>query len=121
MYEVSIEEEFSAAHHIQGYQGDCQRLHGHNWRVQIIANSNTLNELGMVVDFREIEEETQKVIKSLDHQYLNKLPEFSGKNPTAEVIAEYIYTQINLLFPNIPVTGVRVWETPTKYGAYQHG
>ncbi|PIP40115.1 6-carboxytetrahydropterin synthase QueD [Candidatus Desantisbacteria bacterium CG_4_8_14_3_um_filter_40_12] len=121
MYEVLIEEEFSAAHHIQGYQGECQRLHGHNWRVQVIANSHALNKLGMVIDFREMEEATNKVIKPLDHQYLNELPEFSDKNPTSEIIAEHIYAQLKLLFPNIPVAKVLVWETPTKYGAYQMG
>ncbi|MFH1096739.1 MAG: 6-carboxytetrahydropterin synthase QueD [Candidatus Desantisbacteria bacterium] len=121
MYEVSIEEEISAAHYIHGYQGDCQRLHGHNWKVQVIANSNILNELGMVIDFREMEEAAHKVIKPLDHQYLNELPEFSDKNPTSEVIAEHIYAQLNRLFPNIPVIKVLVWETPTKYGAYQPG
>ncbi|MFH1961600.1 MAG: 6-carboxytetrahydropterin synthase QueD [bacterium] len=118
MYKVMVEREFSAAHHINEYQGECQRLHGHNWRIQIIACSNILNKLGIVVDFRDMENALDKVIQPLDHQCLNQLSEFSEKNPTSETIAEHIYTQLTLLSPDIPVTEVRVWETSTKYGAY---
>ncbi|MEK7275649.1 MAG: 6-carboxytetrahydropterin synthase QueD [Candidatus Desantisbacteria bacterium] len=119
MYTVMVEREFSAAHHINKYPGECQRLHGHNWRIQLIACSNTLNNLGIVVDFRDMENALDRVIHPLDHQYLNNLPEFLDKNPTSEIIAEHIYSQLTLLFPEIPVTEVRVWETPTKYGAYR--
>lgn len=121
MYKVMVEREFSAAHHINRYHGECQRLHGHNWRIQLIACSNTLNDLGIVVDFRDMENALDKVIHPLDHQYLNELPDFLDKNPTSEIIAEHIYSQLRLLFPDIPITEVRVWETPTKYGAYRLG
>ncbi|MDI6780965.1 MAG: 6-carboxytetrahydropterin synthase QueD [bacterium] len=118
MYKVVVEREFSAAHHIDRYPGECQRLHGHNWRIQLIACSNTLNDLGIVVDFRDMENALDEVIQPLDHQYLNQLPEFLNKNPSSEIIAEYIYSQLTQLFPDIPTAEVRVWETPTKYGAY---
>jgi 6-pyruvoyltetrahydropterin/6-carboxytetrahydropterin synthase len=121
MYSVMVEREFSAAHHINRYPGECQRLHGHNWRIQIIASSNTLNDLGIVVDFRDMGNALDEAIHQLDHQYLNELPEFLDKNPTAEIIAKHIYSQLILLFPDIPTTEVRVWETPTKYGAYKAG
>jgi 6-pyruvoyltetrahydropterin/6-carboxytetrahydropterin synthase len=119
MYEIMVEQEFSAAHQIKGYEGVCRNLHGHNWKVQVILKVDNLNKLNMVRDFDEIKEIINKIIKPLDHQYLNELPQFADKNPTSEIIAEYIYFQMKLIDVHLPVVEVRVWETSTTYASYK--
>ena len=43
MYEVMIEEEFSAAHALRGYRGKCENLHGHNWKVEVYVRGEQLD------------------------------------------------------------------------------
>ena len=52
MFELDILRSFSAAHALRGYNGDCANFHGHNWTVQVFIQSETLNEIGIAVDFK---------------------------------------------------------------------
>ncbi|MCQ9208696.1 MAG: 6-carboxytetrahydropterin synthase QueD [Omnitrophica bacterium] len=116
MYGVAIESYFSAAHNLRGYQGKCEQLHGHNWKVQVKLVSRRLDKLGMVCDFRELKKKLEKVIKELDHSHLNQLPYFKKNNPTSEKIAEFIYSNLKKLFKGktIVLKEVLVWETETS-------
>ena len=92
MFELTVKAEFEAAHQINGYNGKCQRLHGHNWSVEALVEGYELDELGMLIDFKILKAELNKVLDELDHRYLNELPIFSkGTNPTAENLAKYIF------------------------------
>jgi len=91
MYELVVTSQFSAAHNLREYQGKCEALHGHNWRVDVFVRANSLGADGMVIDFRVLKEETEKVLETLDHQYLNDLPFFKNAEPSSENIARYIY------------------------------
>ena len=71
MYEVMIEEEFSAAHALRGYRGKCENLHGHNWKVEVYVRGDRLDQIGMLVDFKELKEATRRVMKLLDHHVLD--------------------------------------------------
>ncbi|MFW6163967.1 MAG: 6-pyruvoyl trahydropterin synthase family protein, partial [Planctomycetota bacterium] len=48
-----METDFAAAHRLREYDGNCERLHGHNWRVDVVLRGEALDDLGMVNDFRE--------------------------------------------------------------------
>jgi 6-pyruvoyltetrahydropterin/6-carboxytetrahydropterin synthase len=115
MFEVTVIREFSAAHRVEDYPGNCERLHGHNWKVEITASSSQLDAMGMVVDFRKLKEVADRVLDTLDHAYLNDLPEFHGVNPTAENIARHLCEAISA---EVPVSRVRVFETETSVAAY---
>lgn len=39
MYELTVIVEFEAAHRIVDYPGKCDRLHGHNWSVEVTVDS----------------------------------------------------------------------------------
>ncbi|MDI6736248.1 MAG: 6-carboxytetrahydropterin synthase QueD [bacterium] len=126
MYQVRIETEFCAAHRIMKQGSKCSRLHGHNWKIEVVASHDKLDESGMVIDFHKLEDLTKKVVEPLDHQNLNELAPFSNSNPTAEKIAEYIYYQASLLgleklLPAIKLEKVTVWETPTTWASYSKG
>jgi 6-pyruvoyltetrahydropterin/6-carboxytetrahydropterin synthase len=118
VYQARIEAEFCAAHKIIAQQSKCSRLHGHNWKIEVIVSNDKLDKLGMVIDFYKLEEVTKKVIATLDHQNLNELKPFLNSNPTAEIIAEYIYLQLEKLLDNVNLKEVKVWETPNVWASY---
>ncbi len=115
MFKLTIIANFDAAHCLPGYPGKCQRLHGHNWKVEVTVTGNKLNSLGMLVDFKELKEALGETIINLDHYYLNDIPAFQGINPTAEHIAEYVYNNLaeHRLFANnnIKISSVKIWES----------
>ena len=115
MFEVTVIREFSAAHRVEDYPGNCERLHGHNWKVEVTASSRDLDSLGMVVDFRKLKEAADRALDALDHGFLNDLPVFRGVNPTAENIARYLCEVIGA---DLPVSRVRVFETDTSVATY---
>ncbi|BBP45710.1 6-carboxy-5,6,7,8-tetrahydropterin synthase [Thiosulfatimonas sediminis] len=104
--------DFAAAHTLRGYPGDCAKLHGHNWKIEVQIVGSKLNEIGMVVDFKEIKRHAKEVIKELDHTYLNDHPHFASTNPTAENIAAYLYQQIaaRIGSQTVQMHSITVWE-----------
>ncbi len=112
MYELSISRDFSAAHNLRGYHGDCERLHGHNWKVEIVIEAERLNEIGMVIDFREAKKISDSAVAKLDHSYLNELAWFREVNPTTENIARVIFDEISSRLPEgLRLARVKVWES----------
>lgn len=105
MFELDIEREFSAAHCLNGYKGNCAERHGHNWIVQVFIKSEKLDELGIALDFKILKKELDSILEGLDHKDLNSLPEFSNCNPTSERIAMHIYKR---LAPKVDAKGVKV-------------
>ena len=112
-YTLKIVTDFAASHALRGYPGDCQRLHGHNWKVEVEIYAAKLDELGMVVDFKELKHETKQIVHQLDHHYLNEIPPFDQINPTAENMAAYIYQELakRLSQPHISIEAITLWET----------
>jgi 6-pyruvoyltetrahydropterin/6-carboxytetrahydropterin synthase len=104
---------FAAAHRLRGYRGDCEQMHGHNYKVEIEVRATQLDELGMGVDFRAIRVAAREVVGVLDHRLLNELPPFTEINPTAENIAAYVYEQLGrtLDSEHVRVHAVTIWET----------
>ncbi len=112
-YTLKVVSDFAAAHALRDYPGDCRKLHGHNWKVEVEASASELDELGMAIDFKEIKRHTKKVTDELDHQYLNDIPPFDTVNPTAENMAAYIYRRLGeeLNNPRVRISAVTLWET----------
>ncbi|MEJ2368300.1 MAG: 6-carboxytetrahydropterin synthase QueD [Acidobacteriota bacterium] len=117
MYEVKITRDFAAAHRVLDYPGKCEQLHGHNWKVEVIARNRELDNLSMVLDFRKLKEAANQVIEKLDHNYLNEIPPFTEVTPTAENIARYLYDEISRKL-DIGVYRVNVFETETCMASY---
>jgi 6-pyruvoyltetrahydropterin/6-carboxytetrahydropterin synthase len=122
MYEVMIEEEFSAAHALRGYRGKCENLHGHNWKVEVYVRGEHLDNVGMLVDFKVLKAATRRVMKYLDHQNLNELQPFDIEmNPSSEHLAGFILHKVSeeISDARINVYKVRVWETPSTCATYE--
>lgn len=115
MFELEVKCTFDAAHRVEGYPGKCDRLHGHTWTVAAKVQGRQLDELGMLVDFKVLNQTLKDVAAGLDHQWLNELPAFAGVNPTAENIAQYVYRAMAeseiIQKGNVRLAEVLVWES----------
>lgn len=120
-YSLTIKSSFSSAHQLKGYQGGCENLHGHNWVVEVSVAAETLNDIGLAVDFRELKKIVGRVLKEYDHIVLNEHPDFREKNPTAEHIAELIYKKMageSYGENDVKIDRVTVWETEGCSASY---
>lgn len=120
MFELMVETQFSSAHQLRGYKGACERLHGHNWKVQVYVLAERLNEIDLAIDFHELKRLTEEVIMPLDHGYLNDIFPFTEKNPSSENIAKWIYDSLKkkLNNENVSLAAVTVWESETASATY---
>jgi len=121
MYEVKIRADFSAAHNLREAGGKCESLHGHNFIVEVAVESDSLDEGGMVVDFRLLKGKTKAILDGLDHRYLNELPLFAKVNPSSENLAAYIFGELSRQIDrgSLRVSRVSVWESETSRATYR--
>ena len=132
MFQVVREIHFCYGHRLLNYDGKCVHLHGHNGKVEITLQGEKLDDRGMLVDFGDIKQTINVWIdENLDHKMLlskddpivSVLQEqgeplfLMDQNPTAENIARLIYDQAVKL--GLPVTEVRLWETPQCHAVYR--
>ena len=120
MYELIIISDFAAAHNLRQYEGECENLHGHNWKVEVTVESNALNKIGLAVDFRVLKKILEGILKKLDHKYLNEIMPFDRENPSSENIARYIFNQFKkgIKGKGIKVARVLVWESDNAAATY---
>ncbi len=119
MYELVVERGFAAAHFLRNFDGPCERLHGHNYRVQVYMRGTDLNGAGMLVDFTDIKAALGTCIGRLDHNCLNDLPEFAEISPSSENLARLIAEfMAGHDWGAATVHRVEVWETPIQSATY---
>ena len=106
MYTLRVKQHFDSAHFLRGYEGDCARLHGHTWEVEIALQYDKLNELGMAIDFKSVKQILKDTLP--DHKCLNEVYTF---NPTAENLAKYLYEELKLEFDS-HLQKISIWESP---------
>lgn len=120
MYELKIITQFAAAHQIRGIEGGCERLHGHNWKVEVFVSGDKLDENGLLIDFREMKDKTEALMEELDHQFLNELEPFTTLNPSSENISRYVYEVLSrqLNTDIIRISKITVWESDSACASY---
>jgi len=123
MFELEVDANFSAAHFLRGYQGKCENLHGHNYKVRLTVAGPSLNHIGLLVDFKELKRSMCAVLERLDHCNLNDLEIFREINPSAENIAAYLFHQFDDMLSHstvhtAEVTCVRVWEAEGRSASF---
>ncbi len=101
---------FSAAHHLTDYYGECERPHGHTYRLAVTV-SGPVQKNGLVLDFVVLKKAVQeKILSKLDHTDLNDLL----PNPSAELIAVWIWKQLKNIAKDtgakISLTSIQLWE-----------
>jgi 6-pyruvoyltetrahydropterin/6-carboxytetrahydropterin synthase len=125
MFEVSVEETFSSGHALREYQGKCENVHGHNYRVRVTLAGPQLNRIGLLVDFAVLKRVLRGIIAGIDHQFLNDLEPFRTVNPSAENLAKYFYEQTQRGLSDLGevagISEVIVWETDTSSARFVPG
>ncbi len=118
MYEISVAQDFAAAHKLNDYQGQCSNVHGHTWKVEISVTSDHLNESSMVMDFKDLKTALLIILDRYDHGYLNEISPFDTLNPTAENIAREIYQDFKAVCTGCKLSKVKVWESASSCATY---
>lgn len=131
MYKVRKKFKFESAHVLDSsYSLDCQRRHGHSYVLEVFLKSKTLNSDGMVMDFGELKDIVNPLIKSFDHMFIMSEsyyldnPSELGKsdvivledNPTAENMARIFFNNIKEDVPQL--YKIRLHETETGWAEY---
>ena len=108
---------FEAAHRLPSVPEShkCRRLHGHSYQVDVIVKGDVNPDTGMIIDFAGIAEAWQPTYDILDHNYLNDIQGL--ENPTAEIIAAWIYKRMKPILPCL--NAITVHETRTASARYE--
>jgi 6-pyruvoyltetrahydropterin/6-carboxytetrahydropterin synthase len=104
---------FEAGHSLPQHKGKCKYVHGHSFKLDVCIHGNLNQEIGMVMDYKDIKDIVQPIIDRLDHSFLNDI----FKDPTSENIGKYIY---EYLYPEFEKNGctldyIDVWETEDSH------
>jgi len=120
MYELKIISNFAAAHQLRALQGGCERLHGHNWKVEVHVEGSDLGDDGLLLDFKEIKKETKDILHGLDHQFLNELKPFEKVEPSSENIARHIFESLSQRVNDdrVRISRVSAWESENACASY---
>lgn len=109
--------EFDAAHNLIHYNGKCEKLHGHTYKL-VVKLEGKRDKEDMIFDFVELKRiVNENIINKFDHAYINDFIE----QPTAENIAVYVWDNlVNLIKrDNCRLYEIEVWETKTSGIVYR--
>ncbi|WP_273392954.1 6-carboxytetrahydropterin synthase QueD [Actinobacillus porcinus] len=138
MFKVSKEFSFDMAHILDGHDGKCQNLHGHTYKLQVEVSGDLVADgakKGMVVDFTDVKRIVKAtILDPMDHAFIYDttsereckiaalLNELNSKTfgipvrTTAEEMARFMF---NRLKDQLPISAIRLWETPTSFCEYR--
>lgn len=118
MFSVTVETTFSALHRVQYPDGSLEPAHGHDWQVRVHFQRSHLDDHGMVVDFVEAQSILKSIVEPLHHSNLNEMDAFHNVNPTAEIVARYIFDRFHKKCPDT-LQRVEITEAPGCVASYQ--
>ena len=119
MFELMVTGRFAAAHSLRNFNGRCEALHGHNWKVEVVVHGDKLDKADLLMDFGELKKLMNQALDNLDHRHLNEVPPFDKLNPSSEQIARHIAQQVALGLPeHVRVRRVSAWESDDSRASY---
>ncbi len=111
--------DFEAAHLLpcfpEGHK--CRRLHGHSYKVDVVIQGDIPKGECHLLDYADIKSTYAPIRDRLDHYYLNEIEGL--ENPTAEVLAKWIWDRLKPALPMLAV--IRVHETCNNACEYAGG
>jgi 6-pyruvoyltetrahydropterin/6-carboxytetrahydropterin synthase len=94
---------------LPNYNGKCKNLHGHTYYLETTIQGKVDEKTGMIIDFFDLEKViNNKILKFLDHSYLNDLI----NNPTTENVAKWIWQKLekSLKKHNVILHEIKLYE-----------
>lgn len=122
MYRIGVWDHFSSAHYLRNYEGKCEHLHGHNWKVEVVLEGYKLDKSGMLIDFGILKRHLKEILSVLDHKCLNDdVDFFKNISPSSEHIATFIFTELEkrLSENDVKVYEVKVFESENSFAIYR--
>src|SRR5437016_12761972 len=96
-FEITATRTFAAAHQLRLYDGSLEPLHGHNWKVRVTVGSQQRDQIGVVMDFHELDRMLKRILAPLHNRHLNEVPPFDGAiNPSTENVALHVAENLHL-------------------------
>jgi 6-pyruvoyltetrahydropterin/6-carboxytetrahydropterin synthase len=120
MYELKVVTRFAAAHRLTMVGTQCENMHGHNWKIEVYLAGDRLDGAGVLMDFGRVKARLREIIGRLDHQFLNELEMFAGRQPSSERIAAYVAEELrkDIDTPGVRVSKVSAWESEDACATY---
>ncbi len=117
MFEISVKRSFSASHALHNSGEFIEEPHNHLWQCEVVIGAKGLDEAGMGVDFRRVDEAFDRAIEPIAERNIHKTKEFEGISPSAENVALYLYTRLTQELGH-GILRVRVWEDELHSATY---
>ncbi|CAO0823524.1 6-carboxy-5,6,7,8-tetrahydropterin synthase [Desulfarculales bacterium] len=119
MFELMVTGRFAAAHSLRNFNGRCESLHGHNWRVVVVVKGSQLDQTDLLMDFGQLKQLMNQALDILDHGHLNEIAPFDRVNPSSELIAKHLWEQIAPGLPaHVAMARVSAWESDDSRASY---
>jgi 6-pyruvoyl-tetrahydropterin synthase len=120
LFEVAYETTFCATHRLTDGGRPIEPLHGHDWRVEAVAAGESLDGLGVILDFERLKDVVGEVARRFHYKDVNEHPAFAAQSPSAEAVARYFFQEVRqgLGAEGELLRRVRVWEAPGCSATY---
>jgi 6-pyruvoyltetrahydropterin/6-carboxytetrahydropterin synthase len=120
VFEVAYETTFCATHRLTDGGRPIEPLHGHDWRVEVVAEGEGLDRIGVILDFERLKEVVGEVARRFHYKDVNQDPAFAAQSPSAEAVARYFFQEVRqgLGAEGGLLRRVRVWEAPGCSATY---
>jgi 6-pyruvoyltetrahydropterin/6-carboxytetrahydropterin synthase len=90
--------------------------HGHDYMLEVALQGYPDATRGMIIALEEFDQKVKSVIGRLDYKHLNFQVEFFKRNlSTGEVIIQYLWDALTLVFPPDMLYHLKLWETNNNY------
>lgn len=119
MYQLAISRDFITQHFLVG--GDWGRenqQHSHHYRVEVLIQSNQLDQHGYLIDMVDLEKALEEVIETYREHTLNDLPAFQGLNPSLEHFSRIFWEALNERLNLDAAMTLKLWENETDWAGF---
>jgi 6-pyruvoyltetrahydropterin/6-carboxytetrahydropterin synthase len=120
VFEVAYETTFRATHTLHEAGRPVEPVHGHDWRVEVVASGDRLDRVGVVIDFEYLKKAVNEIVRRFDHGDITSHTHFAGRSPSAEAVARYFFDEVRKAMGEEGecLRRVRVWEAPGCSATY---
>jgi len=120
MYETGTAAQVRAFHVMAGMPPPEGELHSHDYRLEVVARREELDDRGMVVDLDVLGGALEDAASEVEDANLDKIQTEQAAGVTVELFARWLHGRLaEALGPLPEVTlAVRVWESPVAFGGY---
>src|SRR5689334_15741328 len=120
MFEVGVSTTFQASHRLHGDFGPAAQAHSHDYRVEARVSGGALQADGTLLDITLMQTALAEQVDALSGRSLNNIAELDTRNPTAEVLAQYLWQKVAARLRAGAASHLRVtvWESDEAFASF---